>query len=85
LTAGIIKTTEGNSLKITSPYPNLTFTRIENLNLVNDELNRPMIGKSGWSVGFGVGYGLNLNPNQVISVGPTIGIGLYWSPKWLRF
>ena len=58
LTAGIIKTTEGNSLKITSPYPNLTFTRIENLNLVNDELNRPMIGKSGWSVGFGVGYGI---------------------------
>ena len=57
LTAGIIKTTEGNSLKITSPYPNLTFTRIENLNLVNDELNRPMIGKSGWSIGFGVGYG----------------------------
>jgi len=85
LTAGIIKTTEGNSLKITSPYPNLTFTRIENLNLVNDELNRPMIGKSGWSIGFGVGYGLNLNPNQVISVGPTIGVGLYWSPKWLRF
>ena len=41
---------------------------VENLNLVNDELNRPMIGKSGWSVGFGVGYGLNLNPAAHVTI-----------------
>jgi len=85
LKAGILQTPTGDILKITSPYPNLEFTNIENINLVNDRLNRPMIGKSGWSLGFGVGYGLNLAPERIITVGPTIGVGLFWSPKWLRF
>ena len=85
LKAALIETEDGDRLRITSPYPNLEFTRIENINIVNDRLNRPTIGKSGWSIGFGIGYGLNLNPDQIISVGPTIGVGLFWSPKWLRF
>jgi hypothetical protein len=85
LTAGIIDTEEGSILKITSPYPNLKFTRIENINLVNERLNRPKVGKAGWSFGIGIGYGLNLNPGQIISLGPTIGVGLVYSPKWLRF
>ena len=29
--------------------------------------------------------GLNLNPGQVISAGPSIGIGIYYSPSWLRW
>jgi hypothetical protein len=74
-----------SQLKITSPYPNLTFTNIENINIVNDRLNRPSIKKGGWSIGLGVSYGINLNNQQVISYGPSIGIGLYYSPKWLRF
>lgn len=85
LSAALIDSKDGAKLKITSPYPNLEFTRIENINLVNDRLNRPTIKKSGWSIGFGVGYGLNLTPNQVITLGPSFGVGLYWSPKWLRF
>jgi len=85
LTAGIIDTKEGSILKITSPYPNLEFTRIENINLVNERLNRPKVGKSGWSLGIGVGYGFSLNEGQTINIGPTIGIGLVYSPKWLRF
>lgn len=85
LTAALLETEDGTRLKISSPYPNLEFTRIENINLVNDELNRPLVNKSGWSIGFGVGYGLNLTPNQVITLGPSFGVGLYWSPKWLRF
>lgn len=85
LTAALVDTEEGSRLKISSPYPNLEFTRIENINLVNDRLNRPMVKKSGWSIGFGVGYGLNLTPNQVITLGPSFGVGVYWSPKWLRF
>ena len=36
-------------------------------------------------IGIGVGYGINLNNNQVISTGPSIGLGVYWSPKFLRF
>jgi len=85
LQAAILETPEGNRLKITSPYPGLEFTQIENISLVNDELNRPRANKAGWSIGLGVGYGFNLNTGQVVSVGPTLGVGLIWSPKWLRF
>lgn len=72
-------------LKVSSPYPGLKFTSIENINLVNDRLNMPRANKAGWSIGVGVGYGLNITGNQSFGVGPTIGIGLYYSPKWLRF
>ena len=85
LQTAIIETPDGMRLKITSPYPGLEFTQIENINLVNDELNRPRANKAGWSLGVGVGYGINLNPGQVVNIGPSIGVGLFWSPKWLRF
>jgi tetrahydromethanopterin S-methyltransferase subunit G len=73
------------SLKITTPYPGIEFTNIENINLVNDKLNQKNEKKAGFSIGIGAGYGINLIPNSIITVGPQIGIGLYWSPKWLRF
>lgn len=85
LKAAIINEDGVNKLKITSPSPGVLFTNIENINLVNDKLNQKAEKKSGWSVGVGVGYGINLNNNQVISVGPSINVGLMWSPKWLRF
>ena len=81
-----IETVDGaDRLKISTSYPGLTFSNIENINLINTRLNQKPKKKAGWSVGFGVGYGINLNNNQVISTGPSIGVGLYWSPKWLRF
>jgi hypothetical protein len=83
--AAVIKENGINKLKITSAYPGISFTNIENINLVNDRLNQKHEKKAGWSLGVGVGYGINLNNNQVISVGPSLNIGLIWSPKWLRF
>ena len=85
LKAAIINEEGVNKLKITSPSPGVLFTNIENINLVNDKLNQKLEKKSGWSLGVGVGYGINLNNNQVISVGPSLNVGLMWSPKWLRF
>ncbi|MFY7958243.1 MAG: hypothetical protein ACOVNT_09000, partial [Flavobacterium macrobrachii] len=85
LKAAIINEKGVNKLKITSPSPGVLFTNIENINLVNDKLNQKQEQRSGWSVGVGVGYGINLNSNQVISVGPSINVGIMWSPKWLRF
>ena len=72
-------------LKLSTTYPGLVIQDIENINLVNTRLNRKDQKKSRWLVGFGVGYGINLNNNQVISTGPSIGVGLYWSPKFLQF
>ena len=72
-------------LKLSTSYPGLVIKDIENINLVNTRLNRQAEKKSRWLIGFGVGYGVNLNNNQVISTGPSIGLGLYWSPKFLQF
>jgi len=85
LQTAIIEEDGKSMLKITTPYEGVTFTNIENINLVNDRLNQRQVKKAGWSIGFGVGYGINLNNNQVISTGPNIGVGIFYSPKWLRF
>ena len=85
LKAAIINEEGVNKLKITSPSPGVLFTNIENINLVNDKLNQKLEKKSGWSLGVGIGYGINLNNNQIISIGPSLNVGLIWSPKWLRF
>jgi hypothetical protein len=85
LKAAIINEEGVNKLKITSPSPGVLFTNIENINLVNDKLNQKLEKKSGWSLGVGVGYGINLNNNKVVSIGPSLNVGLIWSPKWLRF
>lgn len=85
LTTSIINDNGKNVLRITTPYSGVVFTDIENINLVNDKLNQSHIKKGGWSVGLGVNYGINLNNNQIISTGPSIGVGVFYSPKWLRF
>ena len=85
LLAAIENVDGSDVLKLSTSYPGLEITDIENLNLINTRLNRKKEKKAGWSVGIGVGYGINLNNNQVISTGPSIGLGLYWSPKFLRF
>jgi len=72
-------------LKLGTKYPGIEINNIENINLVNTRLNRKFKKKAGWSIGIGVQYGINLNNNQVISTGPSIGLGVYWSPKFLRF
>jgi hypothetical protein len=85
LKAAILNENGVNSLKITTPYPGIEFTNIENINLVNDKLNQKNEKKAGWSIGVGAGFGVNLTPNSVITIGPSINIGIMWSPKWLRF
>jgi hypothetical protein len=81
-----IETVDGaDQLKLSTAYPGLTFSNIENINLINTRLNQKPVKKGGFAIGVGLGYGINLNNNQVISTGPSIGFGLYYSPKWLRF
>lgn len=85
LTTAVVKEEGREVLRITTPYPGLNFTSIENINIVNDRLNQRQKKKAGWSVGVGFGYGINLNNDQVISTGPSIGFGIYYSPSWLKF
>ena len=71
-------------IRITTDYPGITFGEIENINLINNKLNKPE-KKAGWSIGMGMGYGFSLINGQAIQTGPNLSIGLFWSPKWLRF
>jgi hypothetical protein len=71
-------------IRIATDYPGITFGEIENINLINNKLNKPE-KKAGWSIGMGMGYGFSLVNGQAIQTGPNLSIGLFWSPKWLRF
>lgn len=85
LMAAIENIDGADQLKISTAYPGLSFANIENINLINTRLNQKPVKTGGWGIGIGFGYGINLNNNQVISTGPSIGLGIYYTPKWLRF
>lgn len=85
LMAAIENIDGADRIKLSTSYPGIEIKDIENINLINTRLNRKIEKTAGWSIGIGVGYGINLNNDQVISYGPSIGIGLFYSPKWLRF
>lgn len=85
LTAAILENEGRKELRISTPYPGVEFTRIENINLVNDKLNPALQRPKNWGIGIGVQYGINLNNQQVVNWGPSIGVGLYYTPNWLRF
>ena len=53
LKMAIVEESGTSFLRVSSPYPNLEFTNIENINLVNDRLNQPRANKGGWSIGLG--------------------------------
>lgn len=75
-----------DQVKISTSYPGLNISGIENINLINNKLNDRNPPKSaGWSVGLGVGYGVSIVNGNTVGIGPTINVGLHWSPKWLRF
>jgi hypothetical protein len=73
------------SVRMSSSYPGIKFDSIENINLINNKLNEKSQKKARWSIGFGVGYGASLINGQVIQFAPTVGVGLYWSPRFLQF
>lgn len=81
-----IENIEGqDEIKISTSYPGLTIKNIENINLINNRLNQINQKSTNWSIGLGVGYGININNTHAINHGPNLSIGLFYSPKWLRF
>jgi hypothetical protein len=85
LKTSIINENGRNILKITTPYDRIKFTDIENINLVNDKLNPILQRPKNWSIGIGIQYGININIDQFVSNGISVGIGVQYSPNWLRF
>lgn len=60
LKAAIVRQDNFNLLKISTPNPDITFTTIENINLVNDLLNKPsesevpILDETRWEFGLGL-------------------------------
>jgi hypothetical protein len=85
LSAAVLEEDGVQQLRISTQYPGLTITDIENINLINTKLNARREKSAGWSIGPSIGVGFTLTPGQVVAFGPTIGLSAVWSPKWLRF
>lgn len=85
LKTSIINEKGRNILRITTPYNRIKFTNIENINLVNDKLNPVLQRPKNWSIGIGIQYGININTDQFVSNGISVGIGVQYSPSWLKF
>jgi hypothetical protein len=80
---------EGPGLIVSTDYPGITISDIENINLVNSKLRAkeiddllPNEGTLGFALG--LGYGFNYAGKNTFNLGPTLNLGLYWTPKKLR-
>lgn len=72
-----------NTLKLSTKYPFDNFD-LQGIELINKELNKYQ-KKSRWNVSAGVGIGVIPNSVTGLSLSPTVGVMLGWSPKWLQF
>ena len=82
LKAAIIQQDNYNLLKISTPNPDVTFTTIENINLVNDFLNKPketqpnILNESKWEFGLGLITQVRNNQLQSFETVPAISLDL---------
>lgn len=80
---------EGPSLLISTDYPGIVISDIENINLINSklrakEINEYISNNSSLGLGIGLGYGMNYVGEGTFKLGPTLSVGMYWTPKKLR-
>lgn len=70
-----------------SDNPNLEFTDIQGafINPNNSKVIKNLMKQRNFGIGLYGGYGLNAIPNDKVSAGFQIGIGVVWSPSFLRF
>jgi len=87
LTTGLYRNPKDGMLyvRISTKYPNITFNDIKALDIVDTETRKALRDeRKSFGIGFNAGYGLLFSENGYSS-GPMIGVGIYYSPKWLQF
>jgi hypothetical protein len=88
LVTGLYRDPKTNRLYVraSTSFPGITFNDIQALDMVDDPGTRKALkgARKPFALGFNVGYGMVLSPNGY-STGPTIGVGLNYSPKFLQF
>jgi hypothetical protein len=85
LIAAVKESNGSKYLEIGTSHPGVAIQNVENIGVVNSQLNKRYNKESGWAVGLGVNYGVGLKNGNTVTLTPCLGVGLYWSPKWLKF
>lgn len=81
LRAAIIQQGNTNVLRISTPNPDIVFTTIENINIVNDFLNKPteapaILDENKWQIGFGLIAQIRANEKQKYLTVPALNINI---------
>lgn len=73
-------------VRASTSFPGISFNDIQALDMVDDPVTRKAMkgARKPFGVGLNVGYGMVLTTDGY-QVGPTVGIGLSYSPKILQF
>lgn len=70
-----------------SGNPNIKFTNINGavIDPNQSKVIKNTMKEKNFGIGLYGGYGLNATPNEKVNTGFQIGVGIVWSPSWLRF
>jgi hypothetical protein len=73
-------------VRASTTFPGITFSEMQALDMVDDPATKKALkqARKPFGLGVSVGYGLTVGKNGYIS-GPSVGLGLIYSPKWLQF
>ena len=88
LVAGLYRDPKTDRLfvRASTSFPGISFNDIQALDMVDDPGTRKALrgARKPFGIGVGVGYGMSLATDGY-QAGPIIGVGLYYSPKFLQF
>jgi len=88
LVAGLYRDPKTGRLfvRASTSFPGISFNDIQALDMVDDPGTRKALrgARKPFGIGVGVGYGMSLATDGY-QAGPIIGVGLYYSPKFLQF
>lgn len=73
-------------VRASTSFPGITFSEMQALDMVDDPATKKALkqARKPFGIGFSIGYGLTVGKDGYIA-GPSVGLGLTYSPKWLQF
>lgn len=76
------------TIAATTSYPGITFTQLEGADIMSDDKSRKVTRnfRKTWGIGLNLGYGAGVDIKSMkIYMGPQIGIGITYTPKFLQW
>ena len=79
------KETKRTYVRLFTDYPGITLKDMQAIDITDSDSRKALrAARKEWGIGFSVGWGIGFS-NSGYSVGPYLGIGLNYSPKFLQF